>query len=155
MPSGRLTEYRPEYDEQVRKLCLLGATDKEIGDFFEVTEQTINNWKKDFPSFFESIKAGKVHADLKVAQALYDSCEDRTVIETEAIKVKVGKDLEKVELVEVSKVIPADFRSQRFWLTNRKFDKWRDKHEITGDPENPIYHSVTVNVIKSDTPLSE
>lgn len=47
------------------KLCLLGATDKELGDFFNVTEQTINNWKKDFPSFFESIKRGKIDADAK------------------------------------------------------------------------------------------
>lgn len=34
---GRPSGYKPEYAEQARKLCLLGATDQEIADFFEVT----------------------------------------------------------------------------------------------------------------------
>jgi DNA-binding XRE family transcriptional regulator len=33
---------REEYDEQARKLCLLGATDAELADFFGVSEQTLN-----------------------------------------------------------------------------------------------------------------
>lgn len=35
MAIGRPTKYRPEFAEQARKLCLLGATDKELADFFE------------------------------------------------------------------------------------------------------------------------
>ena len=58
--AGRPTNYKKEYDEQAYKLCLLGATDKEMADFFNVKEQTINNWKKNHPSFFESIKRGKI-----------------------------------------------------------------------------------------------
>lgn len=34
--AGRPTKYKKEYDDQAFKLCLLGATDKEIADFFEV-----------------------------------------------------------------------------------------------------------------------
>ena len=33
---GRKSEYREEYAEQALKLCLLGATDKEIAEFFSV-----------------------------------------------------------------------------------------------------------------------
>ena len=44
---GRPTKYKAEYAEQARKLCLLGATDMEMADFFEVSEFTINKWKKD------------------------------------------------------------------------------------------------------------
>lgn len=29
---------------------------KELAQFFEVTETTINNWKNNYPDFFESIK---------------------------------------------------------------------------------------------------
>jgi hypothetical protein len=153
LPVGRKTAYKEEYNEQAYKLCLLGCTDDEMAQFFEVDVSTIHNWKLGFPKFFDSIKAGKVFADLKVANALYDSCTDRTVVETEAIKVKNGKDQEKIEIVETTKVIPADFRSQRFWLTNRKYDKWKDKHEVSGDPENPLYHNITVNIVKSGIPL--
>ena len=71
MAGGRPTDYLPEYCTQVKKLCLLGATDKEIADFFEVTETTINNWKIDHPEFFESIKAGKITADSEVAGSLF------------------------------------------------------------------------------------
>ena len=71
MPAGRPTDYREEYNEQVTKLCKLGATDKELADFFEVAESTINLWKEVHPQFSESIKEGKIQADANVAQALY------------------------------------------------------------------------------------
>ena len=32
---GAPTLYKQEYDKQAYKLCLLGATDKDLGDFFE------------------------------------------------------------------------------------------------------------------------
>ena len=37
--AGRPTEYKEEYNEQVYKLCLLGAKDKELADFFNVEEK--------------------------------------------------------------------------------------------------------------------
>lgn len=48
-----------EYANQALKLCLLGATDKELADFFSVSEQTLNKWKKDYPEFLESLKREK------------------------------------------------------------------------------------------------
>ncbi|SDY78195.1 hypothetical protein [Nitrosomonas sp. Nm33] len=41
-PTGRPTSYRPEYAEQAYKLCLLGATDKQLAEFFNVVESTIS-----------------------------------------------------------------------------------------------------------------
>jgi hypothetical protein len=58
-PVGRPSKYKPEYCDQVEKLCKLGATDKDIADFFEVEESTINNWKVEHPEFMESIKTVK------------------------------------------------------------------------------------------------
>lgn len=37
---GRPTRYKAEYAQQAYKLCLLGATDKELADFFHVSGQT-------------------------------------------------------------------------------------------------------------------
>ncbi|WHI46585.1 hypothetical protein [Microbulbifer sp. VAAF005] len=68
---ARRTSYREEFAEQVEKLCKLGLTDKELGEFFEVTEQTINNWKNKHPEFFESIKRGKTLADANVVESLF------------------------------------------------------------------------------------
>ncbi|MES1763769.1 hypothetical protein ACKWMU_12765, partial [Escherichia coli] len=55
---ARPTKYQEAYAEQARKLCLLGYTDAELADFFEVSESTINKWKLDYPEFSESIKKG-------------------------------------------------------------------------------------------------
>ena len=59
MPGGRPTDYRAEYAEQAEKLCLLGATDIQLADFFDVAESTIHLWKHTHPEFSESIKDGK------------------------------------------------------------------------------------------------
>lgn len=124
--SGRTTSYKPEYADQAYKLCLLGATDKDLADFFEVTEQTINNWKLDFPVFFESIKLGKQIADSNVAYKLYNRAigysyeEDHTTMRGEEI----------VETKNIKKHMPSDTTAAIFWLKNRNPSKWRDKKDV-------------------------
>jgi len=98
MGAGRPTAYKPEYNEQVYKLCLLGATDTEIADFFDIAESTLNNWKIEYPEFMESIKSGKHKADSTVAESLYKRANgyehedvdikmyDGNIIETKLIK---------------------------------------------------------------------
>ena len=68
---ARPTKYQEAYAEQARKLCLLGYTDAELADFFEVSESTINKWKLDYPKFSETIKKGKAVADAEVSDRLY------------------------------------------------------------------------------------
>lgn len=122
---GRPTDYREEYNIQAEKLCKLGATDKELGDFFEVTEQTINNWKNDFPDFFESIKRGKTLADAEVADRLYQRA------------IGFEHDSEELKVIDnhiihepIRKIYPPDTVAAIFWLKNRQRDKWRDKTEV-------------------------
>ena len=55
---ARLTVFKEEYVEQAYRLCLLGATDKEMADFFGVSEKTFNSWKKAQPELLQSIKRG-------------------------------------------------------------------------------------------------
>lgn len=123
---GRPSKYKQEYDEQVYKLCLLGATDKEIGDFFNVTETTINNWKIEFPSFFESIKRGKVEADSIVASKLYHRAigYEHPEIITATFQGMI------TDIKEVVKHYAPDPTAAIFWLKNRQPDKWRDKQEL-------------------------
>jgi hypothetical protein len=127
---GRPTDFKPEFVEQARKLCLLlGATDAQLAEFFEVTETTINNWKVAHPVFFESIKAGKEIADMEIADGLHTRAKGGYVFEQQAVKVKAGQYIEDVKVVEVKKFIPADTAAGIFWLKNRKSEKWRDKHD--------------------------
>src|SRR5260221_6883935 len=70
-PEGRPTDYREEYAEEAYKLCLLGATDSEMAEFFGVSEVTLNAWKKAQPLFLKSLTRGKMIADANVAERLY------------------------------------------------------------------------------------
>jgi hypothetical protein len=122
---GRPTKYKPEYDEQVYKLCLLGATDKELADFLEVVESTINEWKLNFKSFSESIKRGKEMADANVADSLYQRALGYEHKEDD-IKAYMGQ----IIITPTIKHYPPDPTAIIFWLKNRQKDKWRDKQEI-------------------------
>ena len=123
--AGRPTNYKKEYDEQAYKLCLLGATDKEMADFFNVKEQTINNWKKDHPVFFESIKRGKIIADANVAERLYTRA-----IGYEQETDKIFQFQGEPVIVPTIEHIPPDTGAAIFWLKNRKKDQWRDKQDM-------------------------
>lgn len=134
---GRPTDYKESYAEQAYKLCLLGATDKELGDFFEVTERTINNWKEAVPKFFQSIKDAKENADAEVAHSLNQKARGYHYTKMQPIKVKEviyenGKrvrETEHVEIVPTEEVVPPDTVAGIFWLKNRRKINWRDKIE--------------------------
>lgn len=127
---GRPTDYRPEYCKEARKLCMLGATDRELADFFEVSEVTLNAWKHAHPQFLKSIKAGKVKADAKVASRLFSRAigyqHDAVKILTVPRGGNSGSDVEQVPYVEH---YPPDTAAAIFWLKNRQPEKWRDKQE--------------------------
>lgn len=126
---GRPSAYREEFAEQARKLCLLGATDKELAEFFEVSEATINNWKLVHYEFLESIKRGKQIADGEVADRLYQRAMGFIAPDVD-IRVIENKIVE----TPLEKYYPPDTAAAIFWLKNRQKDKWRDKqdHEVTG-----------------------
>lgn len=123
---GRKTTYQEEYASQALKLCLLGATDKELADFFSVSEQTLNKWKKDFPEFLESLKKGKNIADANVASKLYHRAIGYDCKATKFAAAE-GKITDSKEFIEH---YPPDTTAAIFWLKNRQPEKWRDKKEI-------------------------
>ncbi len=126
---GAPSKHKPEYNDQAYKLCLLGATDKELADFFEVEESTINNWKNDFPQFLESIKKGKKLADSNVADRLYQRAMGFEHDSEEIKVISVGKE-SVIERVPTRKIYPPDSVAAIFWLKNRNPDRWRDKQEV-------------------------
>lgn len=128
---GRPTDYRDEYVAQVEKLCALGATDSEIGEFFGVSTRTVYRWKLDHEGFCQAINAGKEKADERVVRSLYQKATGYDYVEEQAIKIKVDQHKEEVEVVEVTKHQPADTTAQVFWLKNRRKEDWRDKHDHT------------------------
>lgn len=123
---GRKSDYKEEYSDQVLKLCLLGATDKEIAEFFSVSEQTINRWKKKYPEFLEALKKGKNLADANVASRLYNRAIGYSCKATKFATLD-GRITDQKEYTEH---YPPDTTAAIFWLKNRQPGKWRDKKEI-------------------------
>lgn len=122
---GRPTRYKAEFAEQAYKLCLLGATDAEMADFFGVSEQTINAWKKAHKEFLESITRGKLLADAEVAEKLFQRAKG---YEHKAVKIfnNQGEEMQ----VEYIERYPPDTQAASLWLRNRQPAKWRDKQEV-------------------------
>jgi hypothetical protein len=146
---GAIGKYKKDYDEQSYRLTLLGFTDQDLADFFNVTEQTINNWKKYHPTFFESLTRGKANADGIVAESFYKSATGYYIEEEEAKVVGVGRGESVVQIVKIKRYVQPDKGSQLSWLKNRQKNLWRDRQEIETTPSNL---SVTIS---GPTPPSE
>jgi hypothetical protein len=130
---GAPNKHQASFNKQAEKLCKLGATDKELADFFNVCEATINNWKKDFPEFLESIKKGKMLADANVAESLY-----KRAIGYKHKEDKIFQYEGSPVIVPTVKHYAPDSVAAIFWLKNRRPEMWKDKHEISGLPENRL-----------------
>lgn len=121
---GRPSSFLPEYAQQAEKLCKLGAIDKELADFFGVSEQTVNAWKQQFPEFLESIKRGKMAADSEVAERLYQRAMGYSHPDCH-----ISNFQGEVTITPLTKHYPPDATSAIFWLKNRRPEQWRDKTE--------------------------
>jgi hypothetical protein len=121
---ARPSKYDPKFNEQARKLCLLGATDKELADFFEISESTLNEWKLKYDEFSESLKEGKTIADATVTESLYKSANGYMHEDTD-IRVIDGQ----IVTTPIIKYYPPHPTSLIFWLKNRQSARWRDKTE--------------------------
>lgn len=126
------------------RLSLLGATDKEMADFFGVAERTLHRWKKTEPAFCQSLKEGKLSADAEVSDRLnqrargfeYDEAQPIKLKEVIYDKGKRVKETERIEVVMVHRVVPPDTTACIFWLKNRRPAQWRDRvpEDSNADP---------------------
>lgn len=138
---GRDSKYRPDFADQARKYCLLGATDKELAGFFEVSESTINNWKREHPAFLESIKAGKAKADAEVADSLYRRATGEHVLVEKLVK----KDDGSYEAMKLTQYLPGDPQAAYKWLLNRRRQDWSDTQTMRHMGE--VVHTVRREVV--------
>jgi hypothetical protein len=133
---GRPTKFDPDKCRQAEALCKLGATDRELAEFFKVSESTLNLWKLQHADFSEALKVGKEAADKRVEQSLY-----RRAMGYSHDEVHISNYMGEVTLTPIVKQYPPDTTACIFWLKNRKPAEWRDRVEHSGDltvNENPM-----------------
>ncbi|MDX6038910.1 terminase [Scandinavium lactucae] len=134
---SRPTKYREEFAHLALTLCRLGATDAELGTALDVDERSINRWKKLYPEFCQSIKRGKLFADARGVEALYQKAtgylhlqDDIRVINGEVVKTQTIRHY------------PPDTTACIFWLKNRRPEYWQDRPaQRQPEPEVVIMHN--------------
>lgn len=141
MSRGRPSSYKPEFASLAEKMCKLGATDAELADAFDVSEQTINSWKTAHPEFLESLKSGKAKADAEVASSLFHRATGYSHPEDDIRVVD-----HEIVITPTIKHYPPDTTAAIFWLKNRRPKEWRETKavELTGAKGGPVsYANIT------------
>lgn len=131
--TGRPPKFDPAICRHAEKLCRLGATDREIAEFFEVDERTLNRWKTAHPDFCQALKRGKTLADANVADRLY-----MRATGYRHIAFKMFQSEGQVITKRYVEHYAPDTTAAIFWLKNRRPDLWRDRMEHTGKDGGPI-----------------
>ena len=107
---------------QVEKFGEYGFTDVEIADLLGIAKSTLNNYKKKYPEFFESLKRGKEVADEKVVRALFNRATGYSHPD-----VHVSNYQGVVTVTKIIKHYPPDTGAAIFWLYNRQRDRWTNR----------------------------
>ena len=126
---GRRSLYKPEYAEEVRKLCaVMHATDLMLAEWFGVSERTINEWKARYVEFFAALRAGKDVTD--------DLVERSTVQHIVGYHVLTEKVLQKGGATHRGKItirewVKGDPNAGLKWLAARRPDIYREQKDVT------------------------
>lgn len=146
---GRPTLYKPEYAEQARKLCQIGATDQEMADFFNVDVRSIYRWKNEHDGFCQALKAGKEIADERVERSLYQKA---IGYEQDEVKIFMPANAEAPVYAPFRAKIAPDTTAAIFWLKNRRSQEWRDKTatELSGPGGEPLFKELYIVAVEPD-----
>ncbi len=125
---GRPDKFDPRYIEEARRLTLLGATDREMAEFWKISTGTLHKWKIENSDFLSALN-GKLVADSGVSTSLFRRAMGYTDKATKVMMVNG-----KPKAFEYTEYYPPDVTACIFWLKNRQREKWRDvlRQEQTG-----------------------
>jgi hypothetical protein len=134
--------WKSEYVRQVFYLALMGATEAQIAQAFDVSQSTISKWKEVYPEFAQSMNAGKMDADAKVAHSLYLAAvgysHPEEVIVPNRIREFDEKGRPTKEYTEIIRVkttrnyAPNAYAGFK-WLNARQPDVWGSKLHVKGE----------------------
>lgn len=143
-PKKRWTQYDPEnHPEQARKLCLLGARNKDMEKFFGVSHRTFLIWRNKHPELDAAIAAGKIEADSNMAESLYRRGMGWS---HQSVKIFMPAGAKEPVYAYYTENFPPDTQAASLWLRNRKPDIWRDKqfYEHTGKGGKALVPTINV-----------
>lgn len=99
-------KYKTSYAMRAYKLCLIGARDKDLADFFEVHRDTIFHWVSLYPEFADVHRKGKMQADAEAAYQLFK--------QATGTSARKGKVLSSGAVVAYQEELSPDIRAMEF-----------------------------------------
>lgn len=133
-----------------------GLTDADISHNIGITERTLRDWKRRYPTINACLKNSKDLADTIVENALFRKA---TGYKTKEVSYKADSDGNLVPVSAVEKEVPPDTTAQIFWLKNRRPDLWRDRRkEVDSDGQSGgvvVLPEVVADAIKTIAPPPE
>jgi len=111
--------------KDITAFCMLGATNKQIAEFLEVSTKTFERWLESEPKVRKAVMEGKDFADAKVSQALYERAIGAESWDEKPVSLGEGQYV----VVKLKKKAPPDTLAATKWLFNRRPTQWRDRSE--------------------------
>lgn len=121
---GRPSKYDPSYCDLVIELGNEGKSLAQMARCIGVHPETLTNWTKEHPEFFEAIKIARAWA-----QAWWE-------------------DLGQINCTRMG----FNATSFIFQMKNRFPDQYKDRHEHSGQDGGPILHSITRRIVDPAKP---
>lgn len=130
-----LMRVTPQMCEQAEKLCKLGLSDAELGEFFNVPEKTVARWYLDSLQFRQCVDEGRLFQNARVADAMYQRALGYDY-EEEKVHIIEGA----VHRVKVARHAPPDVAAQARILESRRPQDWgrKEVRELTGPAGKPL-----------------
>lgn len=123
-----LAVWKPEMEEQVYRLALLGATKAQIAEFYGISIKLVEDWICYNPEFDRAWRRGTAEADMNVVKALYRKAVGYTYKETTnytRLNAETGElMIVKQEIVE--KHHSPDAFACLKWLALRQKQQWAE-----------------------------
>ena len=138
---GRPTLYKPKYAEIAERMCSKGATRAELADRFGVAIATVVSWQLEHEEFSSACKQGQEKADDRVEASFYERAVGYTY-DGEKLFQYEGEIIHEPIKVHV----PPGINAGRFWLCNRRPERWRELSQI--EPRAPQEESPLVVIAR-------
>ena len=114
------------------------ATTRELAADLGIRPSTLETWMRKHPEIRSAVREMRSYVDDSIESALakrakgYNVTETTTKVEDDGATTVTTKDVH----------IPPDVAASKFWLSNRRRDKWTDRQvvEVTGNLQHILAH---------------
>lgn len=119
------SKWTPQCVSMAYRYAILGATDRQIAEFLEISPDTVDLWKRTHPEFSNALRRGKAEADARQAESLY-LCGMGYEYEEDVVTVYKGT----VHVTRVKKYAKRNAWAAYKWLSLRQRQLWHDTQQV-------------------------